>query len=171
MYGSRSFTFGPDGDFYWLNGDLKRFNGQTGAFISTVIRAQDSGLDRPSQLLFGPDGDIYIGEADTLAIKRFDGKTYEAKGTAFTGAQDSYKTYRLTGMGFSCPRLKITPGSTSTVLAWPQTLGKYVVEVRNSFDPAAAWNVLDTTPVVVGAELVLETPHREGQTFFRLRKQ
>jgi hypothetical protein len=128
-------------------------------------------LEEPTQLVFGLDGDIYIGEGKTLAVKRFDPQTGQAKGTVATGEQDYYKTYTLTGMAFAAPRLKIFPTLSGTRLSWPVTGGDFVVEARSSLDASAPWEIVPGEPVVANNELNLEVAPNAGPVFFRLRQQ
>lgn len=171
VYGGRTFCFGRDGDLYWMNGDLRRFDGKTGALVGTILSGTEAGLDYPNQLTFGFDGDLYIGEGKTLEVKRFDGRTGQAKGIVATGLQNSYQSYILTGMGFSAPRLNIFPAPNGTKLSWPVTGGDFAVEARNSLDPTAAWHLVEGEPANSGGEFTLEVARTDEPTFFRLRQR
>ncbi len=94
LEGPGTMTFGPDGnlfvaDFYSSDLAVKRFQGPSGptpgAYIDTFVPAGSGGLQIPSGLIFGPDGnndgqlDLYVA---TLAngnikgsVKRYDGVT------------------------------------------------------------------------------------------------
>jgi hypothetical protein len=57
---------------------VKRYDGTTGAFLGAFVSPSDdglspgsSGLRRPFDLLFGPDGNLYV--SDVGAVKRYDG--------------------------------------------------------------------------------------------------
>jgi hypothetical protein len=87
-----SMAFGPDGDLYVANTRLNdtagsgvlRFDGTTGAFLSTFVSPGSGGLLKPLSVIFGPGGDLYVGTADTSgttasphtsAVLRYDGTT------------------------------------------------------------------------------------------------
>ncbi len=96
-------VFGPDGNLYvassnWFTssngpvysgdfppGAILKFDGKTGAFLSTFITGGSGGLANPVGLLFGPDGDLYVSScamdgilqalSHTSAVLRYDGTT------------------------------------------------------------------------------------------------
>jgi hypothetical protein len=107
LHQSVSMAFGPDGDLYVANsfandaisGGILRYQGpsgsQPGAFIDTFIAPGAGGLIKPLSLIFGPDGDLFVGSADTFAqqlakpsststVLRYDGTTGEFLGTFVT---------------------------------------------------------------------------------------
>jgi WD40 repeat protein len=76
-------TFGPDGNLYaggigapifGSPGDIKRYNGTTGAFINTFVPASSGGLAQPTDMTFGPDGNLYVSSM-AFEIKRYNGTT------------------------------------------------------------------------------------------------
>lgn len=96
LQGPVTMTFGPDGnlyvaDFYSSDLAVKRFQGpggpSPGAFIDTFIPAGSGGLQIPSGVIFGPDGnndgqfDLYVATLATGnikgSVKRYDGVTGE----------------------------------------------------------------------------------------------
>ncbi len=84
---SKSFVFGPDGNFYVANGDasngstpqILKFDGATGASLG--VFATGGGMQEPMSLAFAPDGNLYVGDGTDTAnalqdtIKRYDGAT------------------------------------------------------------------------------------------------
>jgi hypothetical protein len=95
----RTVLFGPDGNVYVGNeygdGAVLRFDGTTGAFLGNFVRTGTGGLDDPTGMVFGPDGqndgklDLYVGQGSVNSnILRFDGTTGAYKGVfvaSFTG--------------------------------------------------------------------------------------
>nr|MCH9653497.1 hypothetical protein [Planctomycetota bacterium] len=80
----RDLIFGPDGDLYVSNGfensggsdhTVERFDGQTGASKGSFVIPGSGGIDVPSGLAFGPDGNLYVASADSGQILRYDGQT------------------------------------------------------------------------------------------------
>lgn len=80
----RDLVFGPDGDLYVSNGfegsdgsdhTVERFDGQTGASLSSFVIPGSGGIDVPNGLVFGPDGNLYVASSDTGQILRYDGQT------------------------------------------------------------------------------------------------
>ena len=68
--------FGPDGNLYvssYGNDRILRYDGQTGAFLSTFVA--HSLMDGPEDLRFGPDGNLYVSSIYADAVLRFDGQT------------------------------------------------------------------------------------------------
>jgi outer membrane protein assembly factor BamB len=68
------YTFGPDRNIYVtdFNGlQINRFNGSTGAFMNTFATGT---LSSPHQPLFGPDGNLYLGQS-TGIITKYNGST------------------------------------------------------------------------------------------------
>lgn len=57
-----------------------RYNAETGAFLT--VFAQGGGLDNPNGIVFGTDGDLYVGQGDLNSVLRFDGRT-GGQGTEF----------------------------------------------------------------------------------------
>ncbi|WP_013325408.1 PEP-CTERM sorting domain-containing protein [Gloeothece verrucosa] len=64
------------------------FNEQTGAFLGNFIAPGEGGLFAPDNLLYGPNGDLYVSSGDTAAnsaILRYDGLTGQFKGIFASG--------------------------------------------------------------------------------------
>jgi len=88
---SSGITFGADGDLYANDqgyayddngttkyGRIVKFDGQTGDFLGEFIPGSTltaNGLQFPEDLLFGPDGDLYVSGLGGGGVQRFDGTT------------------------------------------------------------------------------------------------
>jgi streptogramin lyase len=69
---------GPDGNIYVASSgtnSILRYNGSTGAFISTFVASGSGGLSSPYGVAFGPDGNLYVGSTALHAINRYNGTT------------------------------------------------------------------------------------------------
>jgi DNA-binding beta-propeller fold protein YncE len=55
--------------------EVKRYNGKTGAFLGTFVAAGAGGLNGPTGLAFGPDGNLYVSSNATDEVLRYNGKT------------------------------------------------------------------------------------------------
>jgi Calx-beta domain-containing protein len=84
----RSLIFGPDGngdgqqDLYITSAatdNVLRFDGVTGAFIDAFVSSGSGGLNDPTALVFGPDGNLYVASGAHSdfynSILRYDGAT------------------------------------------------------------------------------------------------
>jgi DNA-binding beta-propeller fold protein YncE len=94
-----AFAFGPDRNLYVANtrffasvgGGILRYNGRTGAFMDTFVAPGSGGLNRPFSVVFGPEGNLFVGSAainsnlvarpGTSTVLRYDGKTGNLLGT------------------------------------------------------------------------------------------
>jgi streptogramin lyase len=61
--------FGPG------NEDVLRYNGNTGAFVSTFVPTGSGGLSFPLGGTFGPDGNLYVSDSDHETVLRYNGTT------------------------------------------------------------------------------------------------
>jgi streptogramin lyase len=81
-------TFGPDNHLYTTNttcNSVDRYDGATGARIDTFVKGGcaavpypppgNGGLNGATDLLFGPDGNLYVISAHSDAILRYNGAT------------------------------------------------------------------------------------------------
>src|SRR5207249_4230508 len=57
--------FGPG------NEDVLRYNGTTGAFVSTFVPTGSGGLSFPLGGTFGPDGNLYVSDSDHEKVLRY----------------------------------------------------------------------------------------------------
>ncbi|HEU5183432.1 MAG TPA: hypothetical protein VFU01_02615 [Gemmatimonadaceae bacterium] len=79
--GGCCLTFGPDEKLYVsagggaLAGHVNRFNGVTGELIDQFVAPGSGGLSRPLVVVFGPDGNLYVGDIGSRSIRRYDGHT------------------------------------------------------------------------------------------------
>ncbi len=90
LLGPCCMVFGPDENLYVSNlfgptfgaRGVFRYNGATGEFMDVFVPGGSGGLRRPLVLVFGPDGNLYVGDVGNLAlggraIRRYDGTTGE----------------------------------------------------------------------------------------------
>lgn len=59
----------------YANGSVLRYDEVTGDFIDTFIPAGSGGLEAPSSLAFGPDGNLYVSDYDNASVLRYNGRT------------------------------------------------------------------------------------------------
>jgi hypothetical protein len=66
------------GDLYvasYFPNEVKRFNGTTGAFVSTFVTSGSGGLSGPTAVQFGSDGNLYVTSYNDDSIRRYNGTT------------------------------------------------------------------------------------------------
>lgn len=70
-------AFGPDGLLYVATtaNDIQRYDGRTGAFIDVFVPPGSGGLNSANDLVFGPDGNLYLPSFSSSAVFRFNGRT------------------------------------------------------------------------------------------------
>ena len=88
-----SMVIGPDGNLYVSTkvNTILRYDLITGASLPAAgksgaefVSQGAGGLDSPRQVVFGPDGDLYVASEFTDSILRFDGVTGEPLGELVT---------------------------------------------------------------------------------------
>jgi len=57
------------------NDSILRYDGETGNFIHVFVTAGEAGLDNPSGMEIGPDGNLYVGSSNGREVLRYDGFT------------------------------------------------------------------------------------------------
>jgi glucose/arabinose dehydrogenase len=75
-------AWGPDGNLYvgdygvpnGTGNRVLRYDGKTGAFIDDFVPAGSGGLEGTRDLVFGPDGKLYVA-SEATGVLRYDGKT------------------------------------------------------------------------------------------------
>jgi hypothetical protein len=86
--------FGPDGLIYVSSekdGEIRRHDPETGAFIDIFVPAGTGGMDSAGGLAFGPYGDLFVANPTDSNVLRFDGSTGALIGVfASTGLVDPY---------------------------------------------------------------------------------
>lgn len=78
-------AYGPDGHLYVGLGDVgvvKRFHGQTGAFLGDVVTGGTGGLIGCRAIRFGPDGHLYVNNGAGNNVLRYNGTTGAFLGVA-----------------------------------------------------------------------------------------
>jgi sugar lactone lactonase YvrE len=98
-------AFGPDGNLYvgYYSGEgagasIIKFDGRTGAYLRTFVAAgATSLLQDPEGLVFGPNGDLYVADASSNRILRFEGPNGNAPGQFINSASVVGYGERLTG--------------------------------------------------------------------------
>lgn len=126
-------TFGPDGNFYdgdyLVNGaSIRRYDGQTGAFIDTFVPPGSGGLSKASRELFGPDGNLYVSSLGSDSVLRYDGQT-GAFIDAFVPA-GSGGVKEPAGLAFFTPQAVPEPSSLLGMLGFCAYVGTSLVLKR-----------------------------------------
>ena len=90
---SYGMTLGPDGNLYVTTGSTEtypnedprvlKFDSNTGEYLGTF--ASNIEMRGPTDVAFGPDGNLYVSDGLASKVFRFDGKTGESLGVFATG--------------------------------------------------------------------------------------
>jgi hypothetical protein len=81
---ARALVFGHDQNLYVSNDgngadhrgkDIERYDGTTGKFLGQFVTPSSGGLNHPQGLVFGPDGNLYVNDAYSFSIMRYNGVT------------------------------------------------------------------------------------------------
>src|SRR5215472_1354379 len=106
------------------NGVLE-YNGTTGAFVTAFVGAGSGGLNNPSGLVFGPNGNLFVTSVGTGQVLEYNGTT-GAFVTAFVGA-GSGGLNNPSGLVFGPNgNLFVTSVGTAQVLEYNGTTGAFV---------------------------------------------
>jgi sugar lactone lactonase YvrE len=135
-----AMSYGPDGNLYVASvrhdDRILRFNGTTGAFIDSFITLPPhrsiymSGYG-PPDMLFGPDGDVYLTDQGNLSappghsIMRFDGTTGAYEGEFVTPGSGGLLSPR--GMAWGPDgNLYVASGYSAEVLRYDGAAGFFI---------------------------------------------
>src|SRR6267143_1697619 len=132
--------FGPG------NEDVLRYNGTTGAFVSTFVPTTSGGLTFPLGGAFGPDSNLYVASSSSPGeVSRFNGSTGAAIGASFGSGQLSNPE----GLTFGPDgNLYVAGGDTKSVLRYDPTTGAFI----DAFVPAGSGGLTSARGVVFGPD-------------------
>jgi DNA-binding beta-propeller fold protein YncE len=150
LAGPLDLTFGPNGNLFVANGappsgvtnnnyGVLEFNGASGGFITTYVGSGSNGVTDPRGLAFDQDGRLYVADASTNAIHRFDsqgnylddpvtgsasslqapiGMAFDAQGGLLVSSRDGNAVYRYDrGVTVTLSAAGSTPVSASYATA------------------------------------------------------
>ncbi|QDV42402.1 hypothetical protein Enr13x_22470 [Stieleria neptunia] len=78
LQGGGGVEIGPDGLLYVVgkfSDNVRRYDPDSGAFVSEFVASGSGGLNHPTGLAFGPDGNLYVASRSTDQVLRYDGTT------------------------------------------------------------------------------------------------
>ncbi|MCA9278029.1 MAG: hypothetical protein H6815_04485 [Phycisphaeraceae bacterium] len=103
-----------------------RYDGTTGAFIDAFVPSGSGGLDRPVNLVFGPDGNLYVVNFGPGNIKRFDGQTGAFIDTFFS---DTFYLEEPVTMLFTNGFAYVLGNDTQNLVELNATTGAYIRQI------------------------------------------
>jgi len=159
-------AFSPEGELYWLGGDIRRFS-QSGELIGVFVNGGSAGLDNPVGIAVGPEGDVYVAEAQSLRVKRFAAGTGASKGVFVDGTPNL--SDGLMALAFSIPHLTVSKTFDGAAVEWPSMYTNYTLVSRTAAVGTAAWNPVSPQPTAGNGRLRVELGVGGESQVFRLR--
>ena len=128
------------------NNSVLEYNGTTGAFVRAFAPAASGGLDGPNALVFGPNGNLFVGNGfATSSVLEYNGTT-GAFITAFVPA-GSGGLFVPAGLLFETGgNLLVASAGTDNVLEYNGTMGTFV----GAFVPAGSGGLNNPLGLVFG---------------------
>ena len=117
----------------FFTNEILRYDGTSGKFIDAFVSSGSGGLDLPTGLTFGPDGNLYVASGNTNEILRYDGtsgKFIDAFVSSGRGGLDGPKD-----LMFSSDNryLFVTSFFTNEILRYDGTSGKFIDVFASSY--------------------------------------
>ena len=128
---------------------VKRYNGETGAYLGDFVQPRAGGLSATQEVAFGPDGHLYVSGRGNAAILKFDGQT-GAFIEAFTAGYTLDNPTKMTFGPDSLLYVSQWGQEQSTVARFDALTGVFVDEITPDLNQPMghAWDA-DTTLYVV----------------------
>jgi DNA-binding beta-propeller fold protein YncE len=174
LKGTMGIVFGPDHNLYVsceTTHRVLKYDGRSGGFLGEFVSAGAGGLSGPGGLAFGPDGSLYVCSRQSHSVLRYNGQTgafIDVFIQPGSGGLDNGPNY----IAFSprLPSLTITQSNDGTLVTWPETGLKCVLETASSL--SGDWEAVTNSPGdTAAAGRVATQPAQPGeQRFFRLRQ-
>ena len=98
-----------------------------GSLGALVAAAGNGGLDRSTAMVFGPDGNLYVGSLNTNEVLRYDGTTGSFLGAFVTAGSGGLSGPAVDGLIFRPDgRLYVASRNGNSVLRYDATTGAYI---------------------------------------------
>jgi len=168
LFAPSGMKFGPDGNFYIgnMNGadgsfEVLKFDGQNGNSLGTFIpNVSTSDMQGPGDLLFGPDGNLYVSVFVENVVRRYNGIT----GAYIDDFASDGGLLAPLGLAFGPDgNLYVASSWSSSILRYDGTTGEFIDKFANTSEGPSYLLFADTATVpepavsvfTVGALVVL----------------
>lgn len=151
------------------NNTVLRYNGQTGAFIGQFVTPGSGGLSAPWGVIFGPDGNLYVGSGLNDQVLRYDGATGQFLNTFVTSGSGGLDFPVGLAFGPNDGNLYVANGfvANSSVRRYNGQTGAFI----NAFVPGGSGGLLHASGAVFGPDGNLYVASRDNDRVLRYNGQ
>ncbi len=120
-----------------------------GSLGALVTAAGNGGMDRSTGMVFGPDGNLYVGSLNTNEVLRYDGATGAFLGAFVTAGSGGLVRPAVQGLIFRPDgRLYVASRDSSSVLRYDATTGAFL----DTFVPSGSGGLSDPKGMIFASD-------------------
>src|SRR5262249_35737459 len=143
-----------------------QYRGTTGAFLNTFVASGSGGLSLPNDLVFGPDGNLYVPSQFSDTVLRYNGTTGALIDVVVT-ARSGGLTQPLVACFGPDGNLYVSSYATNQVLRYQGPSGGPPGAFLDAYVPAGGGGLSNPTGLTFGTEGSLYTSSRGTNSVLR----